>query len=183
MVQQFRDRNGTFQSLNGHGFKANFFDVETREEYWISVGPQIEGNRLALTHIRVSSRFRVSMEKNSYSRSEVLAAGDKLPERGPLCHECGARIPVFEELSEADERRVRQCIRETRHLMAMEELRAATGCSLEWAKLWVQHDGRPKPTKEPTPCPYCRMPLRTSLARQCRFCWKDWHGEENVVRS
>ena len=29
-------RGRTFQSLNGHGFKANFFDVETREEYWIS---------------------------------------------------------------------------------------------------------------------------------------------------
>jgi len=26
----------TFKSLNGYGFKANFFDVETGEEYWIS---------------------------------------------------------------------------------------------------------------------------------------------------
>ncbi|HZS44349.1 MAG TPA: 1-deoxy-D-xylulose-5-phosphate synthase [Blastocatellia bacterium] len=25
-----------FGSLNGTGFKANYFDVETREEYWIS---------------------------------------------------------------------------------------------------------------------------------------------------
>ena len=26
----------TFQSLNGKGFKSNYFDVETGEEYWIS---------------------------------------------------------------------------------------------------------------------------------------------------
>ena len=78
------------------------------------------------------------MEKDSYSRSEVLAAKQKLPERGPLCHECGAKIPVFEDIPEDAEQRVRQCIRENRKLMAMIELRAATGCSLEWAKLWGQ---------------------------------------------
>ena len=26
----------TFQSLKGYGFKANYFDVETGEQYWIS---------------------------------------------------------------------------------------------------------------------------------------------------
>jgi hypothetical protein len=26
----------TFASLDGQGFKANYFDVETREQYWIS---------------------------------------------------------------------------------------------------------------------------------------------------
>jgi len=26
----------TFQSLKGRGFKANYFDIETDEEYWIS---------------------------------------------------------------------------------------------------------------------------------------------------
>ena len=26
----------TFQSLNGQGFKSNYYDVETGEEYWIS---------------------------------------------------------------------------------------------------------------------------------------------------
>lgn len=26
----------TFETLRGCGFKANFFDVETREHYWIS---------------------------------------------------------------------------------------------------------------------------------------------------
>jgi hypothetical protein len=32
----------TFRSLKGHGFKANFYDVESREEYWIS-GPRKDG--------------------------------------------------------------------------------------------------------------------------------------------
>lgn len=29
-------RGQTFQSLGGNGFKANFFDVVTGDEYWIS---------------------------------------------------------------------------------------------------------------------------------------------------
>jgi hypothetical protein len=32
----------TFQSLKANGFKANFFDVETHEQYWIS-GPRKDG--------------------------------------------------------------------------------------------------------------------------------------------
>jgi hypothetical protein len=32
----------TFQSLGGFGFKANYFDVETGEHYWIS-GPKKNG--------------------------------------------------------------------------------------------------------------------------------------------
>lgn len=32
----------TFQSLNGRGFKANYRDVETGEQYWIS-GPRKDG--------------------------------------------------------------------------------------------------------------------------------------------
>ena len=26
----------SFRTLNGHGFKANFYETETRDEYWIS---------------------------------------------------------------------------------------------------------------------------------------------------
>ena len=32
----------SFQSLKGSGFKANYFDVETSEQYWIS-GPRKDG--------------------------------------------------------------------------------------------------------------------------------------------
>jgi hypothetical protein len=33
----------TFQSLNGTGFKANYFDVETGDHFWIS-GPRKDGS-------------------------------------------------------------------------------------------------------------------------------------------
>jgi len=36
----YKDR--AFQSLKGSGFKANYFDVETNERYWIS-GPRKDG--------------------------------------------------------------------------------------------------------------------------------------------
>jgi hypothetical protein len=35
-------RGRSFQSLKGSGFKANYFDVETGEQYWIS-GPRRDG--------------------------------------------------------------------------------------------------------------------------------------------
>jgi hypothetical protein len=35
-------RGRTFQSLKGSGFKANYFDVETGEQFWIS-GPRKDG--------------------------------------------------------------------------------------------------------------------------------------------
>ena len=88
------------------------------------------------------------MQKNSYSKAEVITAGRKLPERGLLCHECGATIPIFEDLSQADEKRVRESIQQSGPFMAIQELRTATGCSLEWAKLWVQHEGRPKARRD-----------------------------------
>lgn len=35
-------RGRAFETLSGQGFKANFFDIETREHYWIS-GPSRDG--------------------------------------------------------------------------------------------------------------------------------------------
>ena len=35
-------RGKTFQSLNGSGYKANYFETETGDEYWIS-GPRKDG--------------------------------------------------------------------------------------------------------------------------------------------
>ena len=35
-------RGKTFQSLKGSGFKSNYYDVETGEDYWIS-GPKRDG--------------------------------------------------------------------------------------------------------------------------------------------
>ena len=36
----------TFQTLNGTGFKANYFDVDTGEHYWISGCKKDGGDRL-----------------------------------------------------------------------------------------------------------------------------------------
>ncbi len=35
-------KNQKFRSLKGSGFKANYYDVRSREEYWIS-GPRKDG--------------------------------------------------------------------------------------------------------------------------------------------
>lgn len=44
-------RGRAFQSLNGRGFKSNYFDVETGDYYWIS-GPRKDGkDRLYATHV------------------------------------------------------------------------------------------------------------------------------------
>jgi hypothetical protein len=113
-----------------------------------------------------------------YTRSELEAAGGEWPTRGPLCPHCNLRIPQFAELSEEDERRVRQLRIEARPNMAIATLMAATGCPFSWAKQWVEHAGRPRVDvdwEKPAPCPYCEKPLRTPLARQCRHCRRDWH--------
>jgi hypothetical protein len=39
-------RGRTFQSLSGKGFKANFFDTETGDHYWISGCKKKGGDRL-----------------------------------------------------------------------------------------------------------------------------------------
>ena len=36
----------TLQTLNGHGFKANYFDVETGAEFWVSGCKKKGGDRL-----------------------------------------------------------------------------------------------------------------------------------------
>jgi hypothetical protein len=34
---------------------------------------------------------------------------------------------------------------------------------------------------KPTPCPYCGAVLRTSKARQCRTCGRDWHDPDTIA--
>jgi hypothetical protein len=47
----YKDR--AFQSLKGSGFKANYFDVDTGDHYWIS-GPRRDGeDRLYVSHLPV----------------------------------------------------------------------------------------------------------------------------------
>jgi len=54
-------RGKTFQSLTGRGFKANYFDVETGEHYWIS-GPRRDGaDRLYKSNLPADSSVRMGL--------------------------------------------------------------------------------------------------------------------------
>ena len=52
----YRDRQ--FQSLDGQGFKANYFDCETGEEYWISGCKRRGGDRLYAGTIEIDDDVR-----------------------------------------------------------------------------------------------------------------------------
>lgn len=111
-----------------------------------------------------------------YTREEVLEYREEQPQRGILCPKCGLLVPQFADLKDEDRARIRLLILSQQPAMAMPELRAATGCSLPWAKIWVQHSGKPEWDWGTTaPCPYCGEPLRTPTAKQCRHCRMDWH--------
>lgn len=126
---------------------------------------------------RSSELQRALRRADSYARAEVLALGDAFPTRGQLCHHCGLRIPEFADLTSAGRRRVLELIRNERRIMAIRELQVITGCSLRWAKLWVHYAGRPLALRPGPPCPFCRLPLKTSRAQLCLRCGADWHGD------
>jgi len=46
-------RGREFRSLKGHGFKANYQDVTTGEQFWISGPSRRGGDQLYATNIRV----------------------------------------------------------------------------------------------------------------------------------
>jgi len=90
------------------------------------------------------------------------------------CPKCGAFVPHF-DLSSTDYSRLIGLIDQNRQMMAMHELRTVTGCSLQDAKSWVIHRGRPEAVGTTAPCPYCGKPLVTARAKQCQHCYMDWH--------
>jgi hypothetical protein len=121
--------------------------------------------------------------ESPYTREEVLRYSNELPQRGILCPKCGLRIPQFTDLTDADRIRIRLLALAQRSAMAMEELRSVIGCSVSWAKLWVEHMGRPEWDWGMTaPCPYCGEALRTPVAKQCRHCHMDWHDASNPTK-
>ena len=110
-----------------------------------------------------------------YTRKELEEHPDGLPERGTLCPCCNTRIPQFADLSDADGFRIRSLITHGQPSLAQAELVAATGCSRNFAKVWVMHSGRPNVVGTTAPCPYCGEQLATALAKQCKHCFMDWH--------
>lgn len=65
----YKDRR--FEFLKGNGFKANYFDVETGEEYWISGCKKKGGDRL----------YPGLIEIDSDALAEYWTNIRKLPER------------------------------------------------------------------------------------------------------
>jgi hypothetical protein len=74
-----RYRGREFRSLKGHGFKANYFDVETGDSYWISGCrkdglDRLYGERLP-TEIDddVREEYWTSIREQPENRSKVVA--------------------------------------------------------------------------------------------------------------
>lgn len=47
-----------FSTLNGYGFKANYYDVETREHYWISGCKKTGNDALYSTMVEIDDDVR-----------------------------------------------------------------------------------------------------------------------------
>jgi len=71
-------------------------------------------------------------EDAPYSRQEVAQYTDKPPASGLLWPKCGTRIPQFLDLPDSDRFGIKKLISHQQRMLAIAELRAATGCSLEW---------------------------------------------------
>ena len=125
----------------------------------------------------------VSTHPGAYTKDELLRlCADELPMRGERCPKCGAVIPQFADLSEKDEGRLRELMRQGRMIAAAQELRFLTRCPVSWAKIWAEHYGRPDAVGTTAPCPYCGKPLKTALAKQCQHCNMDWHDPKHPKR-
>jgi hypothetical protein len=104
---------------------------------------------------------------------------------GKPCFHCGARIPRFLDLKDAEMIRIYNLIRSDRQEDAVDALVTAIGCPVSWARIWVAHPTGPRrPLRRwaGPPCSYCGLPLRTMLARQCLECGMDWHDPDNVSK-
>jgi hypothetical protein len=114
----------------------------------------------------------------TYSKDELAKVrDDEFPSKGLFCKKCETWIPVFDDLDQESESRIKKLIREQKNIMAVKELQYIVGCNHRWAKIWVLHSGKPTPEYPGPPCPCCGKKLRTSLAKQCPHCFESWHNE------
>lgn len=64
-------RGRKFQSLKGYGFKANYFDVDTQEHFWISGPRKDRDDRLYGGHRGVEIDNDAAEEYAAYLRSRT----------------------------------------------------------------------------------------------------------------
>jgi hypothetical protein len=84
----------------------------------------------------------------------------------------------FESLGPDLEAEARGMMATGNTVAAIKRIREATGCSLAFAKAWVDQQlaaGGFRKTWSGKPCPHCGKPLRTDMANQCFECGTDWH--------
>jgi hypothetical protein len=99
----------------------------------------------------------------------------------PLCPKCGTNVPEFEQISQSEHAGILEVLDREGPLAAIQALRERTACDITTAKSWVEHRGGVHDRFFGTsPCPYCGEPLRSSDAKQCRACGRDWHDPENI---
>lgn len=169
-------------------FHLNVSDVEAwYKARWplLPVGAEVPEECVDCWKKRVGHPVEPEARAEPYTRAEIAQLGDVLPARGAMCPKCRAVIPRFVELDPAMETRLRELWRSSRPMAAVAELRAATGCTVRWAKLWLQHPHGPEmhAWSKGGPCWYCGEPLRSPLARQCVDCGMDWHDARRVLRN
>ena len=75
-------KNKTFETLSGRGFKANYFDVETNEYYWISGCKKDGKDALYSTDVEIDDDVREEYWTEIRSKPEnkhmsKLKAGSK----------------------------------------------------------------------------------------------------------
>ena len=95
------------------------------------------------------------------------------------CNCCGNIISKFENFTKEDEEKVRQEYRSLGPISSIKLLREITNSGLKEAKVWVDHSGEYVHRKT-IPCPFCGELLRTEKAKQCRFCKRHWHDENDM---
>lgn len=172
----------------GQSFHLNVADVEAwYRERWPSVpiGAEVAEECAGCWAKRTGVAVRLEERYRPYGREELRKLPDGLPDRGARCGGCGEVVPRFTDLTPEVEQRIRKLILEGARIMATQELVAATGCSLRWAKIWMLHPWGPelheKSGRGPA-CAYCGKPLRSPLACQCVECGMDWHDARRVFR-
>ena len=113
-----------------------------------------------------------------YSFQEASSYGEGFPDSGIKCKKCGTYVPQFEGFGEQEKGEWKDILETHGDEKADEFLMTVTGCNARWAKIWRVHPHGAL-QKDPefsagTACPYCGKALRTTVAKQCPYCFQSW---------
>ncbi len=86
---------------------------------------------------------------------------------------------ILEKLKPEDREKIEKMVLE-KPIQAIQELRNLTNCSLSERKMNIMELREKVWEENLPPCPYCGEKLRTPVAKQCRFCKRVWHDENEL---